>query len=89
LAAAGLGGGDIAPHCTSVVRTFTVSMSLAIFIPESEVRALAPAVGEGGGSLGVCCLQALGRWAEEEEEGRDNQDCLEHVSLMILQVRLQ
>ena len=64
-------------------------MSLAIFIPECEVRTLAPTVSEGRGSLGVCCLQALGRWAEEEEEGRDPQDCLEHVSLLILLVRLQ
>ena len=64
-------------------------MSLAIFIPECEVRALAPTVGEGRGSLGVCCLQALGRWGEEKEEGRDIQECLEHVSLMILQVRLK
>ena len=64
-------------------------MSLAIFIPECEVRALAPTVGEGRGSLGVCCLQALGRWAEQEEEGTDLQDCLDHVSLMILQVILQ
>ena len=64
-------------------------MSLAIFIPECEVRALAPTVGEGRGSLGVCCLQALGRWGVQEEEGRDSQECLKHVSLMLLRVRLQ
>jgi hypothetical protein len=64
-------------------------MSLAIFIPECEVRALAPTVGEGRGSLRGYFLQALGRWAEEEEEGRDSQECLKHVSLMLLQVRLQ
>jgi hypothetical protein len=64
-------------------------MSLAIFIPECEVRALAPTVGEGRGSLGACCLQALRRSGKEEEKRRDLQECLEHVSLMILQMRLQ